>query len=643
MKTLLLNNLQQQAVICTRGPIIIKAGPGTGKTKTLTARIEYLITEKNIPPSSILALTFTRKAAAEMRERLSHLKELPTITTFHAFAYDILHKAGYDVEIISDQDRNEIIQTVIEKKKGKEGTKKDVREISLEISNFKNTFCHAEFISGSFSEEIPDQARNDPGENVLINKYNDQLKLRNKVDYDDLILMLYHEVNKENEKIGTLLTSIEHVLIDEFQDTNRLQYEVIKLFCKPQNLFVIGDPYQSIYSFRGADATIFDQIQTDFPAAVEVTLKDNYRSTKEIILASSALFPELMPLISHTKTQGSIRVVTTCDEYTEAHYILSIINKQVGGIDLLKTNNVSANSLRFSDIAVIYRTHHIGRTLQKIFLDSGIPFQVVGEESPYKKPSIAFMVHLLTYCVRQDDHSLQSILYSSEMKIPKKILRTIRSVQQERNISYHDAVRTTCGQEYVSSKDRNVLSTKVNNIKNIVKSLQNKKIVDVIHMLCEQFQIEQSIDLQQLVSCALQFDGSGGLKSLIQYVEYLEEHEFYDPRADKVTLMTMHAAKGLEFNTVCICGFENGSIPSKNSAEHLEEEKRLLYVALTRAKEQVCLTYPQQRNKEKRGMSIFSEYLSTCSRVEYIQDEAIEKRNKKLDKWKEKKSQLRLF
>lgn len=627
-----LNIEQQQAVTCINGPIIIKAGPGTGKTKTLTARIEHLITEKKAASSSILALTFTRKAAAEMKERLYHLERLPIITTFHAFAYDILKKAGYTFEIISDKDRNEIIHSLIEKGTGKEGSKKDMRDISLEISKYKNAF------------EIPsNSAGNNYDNSYFIEQYNDQLKLRNCVDYDDLILFLYKEVSLKNEKISMLLQDIQHILIDEFQDTNRLQYEIIKLFCKPENLFIIGDPYQSIYSFRGATADIFDLVKKDFPETMEIVLRDNYRSTQEIILTGASLFPEMIPLQSHQEGMGTVRIITTYDEYSEARYALQIINQHIGGIDLLTTESTESDTIRFSDVAVIYRNHYIGRALTRIFLDSGIPFQVVGEDSPYKKDDIAFISALLSYSLEKDDLSLEKVLYSSCLNIPKKLLRLIRRIQTEKSCNLHESIRHAAGQEYKTENKNNTLSTVIYKLKETVGLIKNKSIFKAIHMICEGYKIEQSLDLQQFLSCALQFEAKGGLRGFVEYLCYLEEHEFYDPRAEKVTLMTMHASKGLEFDTVCICGFEDGIIPSLKQGSDCEEEKRLLYVAITRAKKHLYLIYPQERHKEKKIISRFKNYLSTLKFVEAVEDEAITKMKKKIEKLNEKKSQMTLF
>ncbi|CAN5177680.1 DNA helicase PcrA [soil metagenome] len=620
-----LNTQQQKAIMTKCGPLIIKAGPGTGKTRTLTARIEYLIYSQNISASNILALTFTRKAATEMRKRLVHLTALPAITTFHAFAFDILKQTGHTFEIISERDRNEIIQAIIEKSKGKEISKKNTKELSLQISNYKNTYNNQ-----TYSDE-------------LVSQYDDQLKLRNLVDYDDLILILYKELQKKNEKIVECLKNITHVFIDEFQDTNKLQYEVIKLFCIPENLFVIGDPYQSIYGFRGADAAIFDEIKKDFSATIEITLEENYRSTKEIIHASSALFTEIIPLQAHNQSHGTINVVTTCDEYTEANYVLGIINKKVGGIDLLKTDNVDITTIRFSDIAVIYRNHHIGRKLQQIFLESGIPFQVIGEESPYAKPSIALVSNILAYSQIKESEILKAILYSTFLKIPSKILRTIRFIQYDKKVEYNKAVEIALGQEFLGAKDMTTLSTMINKFKKIFVVIKNEPISKAIHIICEQYAIEKSIDLQQYVSCAVQFEEKG-IAAFIAYLHYLEEYEFYDSRAEKVSLMTMHSSKGLEFDTVCICGFEEGTIPPVRAIkENLDEEKRLLYVAMTRAKRNLYLIYPQKRLKESHAISIFYSNLSTLTIVENVKDESIEKREKKQEKWKEKKSQMALF
>ena len=314
-------------------------------------------------------------------------------------------------------------------------------------------------------------------------------------------------------------------MVDEIQDSNRVQYEIIKKIGKTQHLFVIGDPYQSIYSFRGADTTIFNQIKRDFPQSTQIVLRDNYRSAKEIVQASSALFPENSHLRSYNLAVGTIQLTTTYDEYTEAEYILKIVNKKVGGVDLLKAEGVDHEEIRFSDIAVLYRTHHIGGRLQQAFMDSGIPFQVVGENSPYEKPQILFISNIITYCVIKDDIALQDLLYSPILKVPPRLLRVIRQLKAEKKCSYRESIDLALEQERGFKNKKIGLSTWFRELKTLILELSSKRLVETIHTICSHYQLENSIDLQQYISCALQFDAKGGAPASVKHLCYSKEHE----------------------------------------------------------------------------------------------------------------------
>lgn len=601
-----MNELQQKVVETTEGPVIINAGPGTGKTKTLTARIAYLINEKNIDPSCILAVTFTKKASSEMKERLALLlknRPLPMIITFHAFGYDLLKEKSESLKIINDQRRQEIVEELIATHKSFQHI--SLKEILLTISRIKNSDSNAE----------------DPESVEFVKLYSAQLENEQLIDFDDMLLKAYHLLKNDESHLEAIRDRYHYILVDEFQDTNDIQYQLIKLIAgRHKNIFIIGDPYQSIYSFRGASAEIFNTFKKDFPQYLEITLSQNYRSSSQIIAVSSHLFPGEISLEAMSQQRGKVCLIETLNEYTEADYIVRDIGKKVGGTDLLQSGDLKVGEdqgAHFCDFAVIYRTHRLSRVLQQKFDESGIPFQIVGEGSPYKQKEIQLINAALTYIHEPTSELLQRVI------------------------------------ELRKNHNKNTLSL-------LQQIPAHEKVSRLIELIIEVFKIEEQlenkpdkkINLKQFLSAMLQFDRyEDGLARCTSYISHLQDHEFYDENADKVTLLTMHAAKGLEFPYVYICGFEERLIPfiRQNGRDainrvstDLEEEKRLLYVAMTRAKKELYLLCAKMRNREKTDISRFQQLIS-CEDLKFIEDEATGKILKKREKEKIKKSQMKLF
>lgn len=623
-----LNSNQLQA-ITHDGTVMVIAGPGTGKTKTLTAKIEYLIDTKNINPQEILALTFTQKAAAEMKERLGDLKFLPYISTFHALAFDILKNIHESIEIITEKEKEELLQQISKKNKI---SNRESKNLALFISQFKN----------NLNEESL----------AIISEYNQLLKEKNLIDYDDLLFKLYELLKENNEKVVPYKNKFTHILVDEFQDTNNLQYQIIKLLLKNNNLFVIGDPFQSIYSFRGATEEIVGIFKTDFPQSTCISLDTNYRSCREIIQASSALFPKKTILKANTDGTGEVAAIKTINEYTEGEYIVEMINKKIGGTDLLKAGAIQEEKreTRFSDFAVIYRTHAIGRIIEQTFINSGIPYQIVGGITIYEQPEVVFISNLLQYINQKDSSYLKDLLYSPIISLNLKSKLKISRLFSENKKQILTILEHSIDQYIDSRKDIHMISTIVDWLKDIVVKAKNSKLIPLIHIIMEYSLLTEYIAqkkskdnyVRAFISTITQFnDKKNSIIQCCNYLKYLKEYEFYDPNCDKVTLLTLHAAKGLEFKYVFICGFEDGIIPFDRNNIDIEEEKRLLYVGMTRAKEGLYLLTALERNKK---VSVISRFYSEMSeKLTILEDEAIIKQTKQIKKWKEKKSQLKLF
>ncbi|HUS25957.1 MAG TPA: ATP-dependent helicase [Nevskiaceae bacterium] len=531
-----LNPEQLRAVEAPNGPVLIVAGPGTGKTKTLVARITHLI-EQGIPAEDILALTFTNKAAREMRERVGSTGA--QITTFHALCNSILTKLdGKKPLFVAEAERQQIIRTL---KKSQELKGLSVRELGLQISRAKNST----------------QASNDPALAKLITAYNAELQARNLCDFDDLLLRLYDHLQGAMPN-----TTYQAILVDEFQDTNGLQYELLKLLNSTDNLFVIGDPKQSIYGFRGASAGVFDRFKTDWPNATEIALTINYRSAPDIVALGNAIFSNATQLTPHQTQLGHVQVMQLLSEYSEARWIIAQVERAIGGSTMLKGSEHHAQDTgcTFRDFAVLYRSHATAKPLQRLLDESGIPFQVAGEGTPYQRPDIARILNALSYIAGKIEQPQLSGLTTTQAQI---LLDPLKTTQQ----TLPDLVQT---------------------------------IVKVLNVATD----DNRQDLQQLLNSLIRFKDAA---AYLEYVQTIAEQEFYDPLADAVTLLTIHAAKGLEFKHVFVIGANEGLLPHYRPGQqpNIDEERRLFYVAVTRAKQNLDILHAKTRGGKPARLSRF--------------------------------------
>lgn len=606
--------------------VLIIAGPGTGKTRTLTHKIVYLLEEKGVDVQEILALTFTKKAAAEMKDRLKAMvsgskalareqnsakqalrsrKRPPFIGTFHSLAFGILQDKGIEPRIATDKQLAEILRKICGNSFSKKVSLKsrgalNKKDLSRKISMFKIS-------DGRYFAEAKD----------LVDKYNTELEKRELMDYDDLLLKALMVAKKEDVKYS-------YILVDEFQDTNNIQYRLIKqLLDNKGQLLVIGDPKQSIYAFRGSNEEIFQKFKKDFAHAEKIVLERNYRSGTNIISSSSALFKDAIKLKADKKEKGAVKLVETYDQYSEADWILKEINEKVGGIDLNFAADVDLEkqSFSFADFAVVYRTHNLNRILEKKFYQFGIPFQVIGGRSLFEQKEIKFIITALYYLA-----SPTSMNRFIEVENPEESLVQLRGLG-------------------VVDDPVPIIKTKLDKL-----SVDNK-VSSLVKEVVDSFSLEEGLEgknialqnLKALAGSAVKYDKkAGGLEDFLNRIKYLEEHEYYDERADMVTLMTMHAAKGLEFPFVYIIGFEEGIIPHKKSIQEnkLDEEKRLLYVAMTRAEEELQLLHTQKRHGKTAAVSRFAKNIQDKN-VEKIEDEQIKLIKNRIEK--SKKRQLGLF
>lgn len=563
-----LNSEQRQAAAAADGPVSIVAGPGTGKTKTLVARIEHLL-GRGVHPEAILALTFTKKAAKEMQQRLDN--PAVRVTTFHALCFDLLKEhSGTAPTFITEPERRALIKA-LPRPAALKGL--SVRELGLHISRSKNG------------------VEADAAIQTFVTAYNAALTEQHLHDFDDLLLLVRDALRDDAVWRSAVQKRFAYLLIDEFQDTNALQYELLALLHSHNNVFVIGDPLQSIYAFRGASGDTFGQFWHDYPQATRLTLTINYRSAEHIVQLANAVFPDAPQLSAHSSHAGEVCVVEVLNEYSEAAWILAKIQKIIGGSDLLHAVSDDDNHAHrpLGDIAVLYRNRSAARVMQKVLQDSGIPVQIVGDGSPYDEPAVQSIVQLLA-----------------------KIADPTRAV----TIGGMTPLQAAAFAESFDATARP-------------------------HLIAEQaiakMGLQQTAALRQVTSTLY---GFADMTRAVAYFDALAAQDFYDPAADAVTLLTIHAAKGLEFGHVFVIAAEDGILPSKRGDD--AEERRLWYVALTRAKDYLAVTHAQRRGGEIATISRFIKELPTDT-LPHAVDQSLMSDQRRLQKRQAKRAQTSLF
>lgn len=624
MKLDTLNDMQQIAVKTTDGPLLVLAGAGSGKTRVLTTRIAYLVEELGIHPGHILAITFTNKAAKEMKERVIHMLgsigyEIQ-ISTFHSFGLSILRdnyeKLGYksNFTILDSDDSLTIIKKIM-KDNGYDIKEYNPKAIRSKISGAKNELVD--------SHEYDRIAATDFEEVVasVYKKYEHKLLINNSVDFDDLLTLpiilfrTYPEVLKQYQE------RYQYILIDEYQDTNQAQYILTKMIsAKYQNICVVGDDSQSIYSWRGANYKNILNFEKDFPASKTILLEQNYRSTKTILEAANDVIKnnkmkKEKNLWTENETGLKIKYHKASTEKDEAEYVIKQIYK-------LFDEGVSASS-----IAVLYRTNAQSRNMEEVLLKENIPYKVVGSFYFYNRKEIKDLISYMKLIYNTyDDASLERII-----NVPKRGigLKTIENLNQKallQGCALYDAIDSGKELEF----------------KKIIEELRMQagscSLTELVNLILEKTGIKKELEeedsmeadirlenLEEFKTITKNFEEKNGIISLeeflaeISLVSDIEEHK---ENNDVITLMTVHSAKGLEFDYVFIIGLEEGIFPHNNSlfeTEALEEERRLCYVAITRAKQGLYLI-----NARKRTIYGMDSYNAPSRFIEEINEDLLD-------------------
>ena len=592
-----LNEQQKKAVIQKDGAMLILAGAGSGKTKVLTTKIAYLISEYGVSPYNILAITFTNKASKEMQQRITSLigKSSITASTFHSFGVKIL-KENYDLLgykknfVILDSDDSLTLIKKLLKDLNYDPKMFSPYVIRNKISSNKNEFI--------LPSEYKKFVRNEEDDVVykVYQLYEETLKRNNSVDFDDLLILPIILFRQFSDVLERYQDRYKYIFIDEYQDTNHAQYLLTKMISdKYKNICVVGDNDQSIYAFRGANYKNILNFENDYKNCTVVMLEQNYRSKKIILEAANCVirnnkFRKDKNLWSDKEDGSLISLYQASDEKDEVNYIIGEIKKLLD------------KSIEKKDIAILYRTNAQSRVFEQEFLKQNIPFRIVGSFYFYSRKEIKdLLAYLRVIYNPNDDISLLRIINTPKRGIGNKTISELEFKASIENKSLFDCIVEGKAKEFKDiildlKNDLDKMSL-TDFIEDILNKTGLKKALEE-HSLEADIRLE---NLEEFKSVTKNFEDLTGVISLEDFlleVSLVSDIEEYKDDEDRITLMTVHAVKGLEFPYVFIAGLEEGIFPHRNSLnsnEELEEERRLMYVAITRAKEKLYLSWAKKR------------------------------------------------
>lgn len=595
-----LNDKQKEAVLYNDGPLLIIAGAGAGKTKTLTTKIAYLIEEKYATPYNVLAITFTNKAAKEMKDRLyamlGDIAKKIQVSTFHSFGLKLLREnfelLGYDRNfVIMDSDDSLTVVKKIIKDLGYDPKVYNPKAIRNKISSCKNEMISAKayerYAVSDYEQVI----------HKIYEKYEDKLYQNNSVDFDDLLLLPIKLFKENPDVLERYQDLYQYILIDEYQDTNQAQYILTKLISeKNRRITCVGDDSQSIYSFRGANYKNILNFEKDYPDAKTILLEQNYRSTSTILDAANQVIKNNSQrkdkkLWTDRGTGEKIKYYRAYNERDEAQYVIRKIKELVN------------KGTEYKDIAILYRTNAQSRVVEEEMLKENLPYRVIGSFYFYSRKEIKDLIAYLRLIHNSKDNiSLLRVINTPKRGIGLKTIENLTSKADEEGISIYDAINSGKELEF-----KNIIEK----LKIVAEDLTLTELIDKVldaSGMKKELESEQSLEsevrlenLEEFKSITKAFEEKEGLISLEDFlleISLISDVEEYKDDPNRISLMTVHSVKGLEFDNVFVIGMEEGIFPHMNSLMEnmaLEEERRLCYVAITRAKDNLHLVNARRR------------------------------------------------
>jgi len=607
----------------TDGPLLILAGAGSGKTRVLTHRIAYIISEKGVQPRNILAVTFTNKAAGEMRERVKHILgavgDRVWVSTFHSACVRILRnnitKLGYGENFVIYDDREQLgvikgAMAALNINEKLFAPKAIAGRIDQAKNHLLNSASYAAMAKDFFSERAA----------KVYAAYEEEMRKNNALDFNDLIMLTVRLFNEHPDILKSYQEQLRYIMVDEYQDTNHAQYKLIKMLASGhRNLCVVGDDDQSIYAWRGADISNILDFEKDYKDAVVIRLEQNYRSTKNIIKAAGEVVRRNTGRKGKTlwtdNPEGEpISYYSARDEHDEAAYVTREVEK-------LKVGALSETPLRYKDFAVFYRTNAQSRVMEDRLMRDGIPYTIVGGMRFYDRAEIKdILAYLKVIANPSDSIGLKRIINVPVRGIGDATVDKVEGHAAGRGITLYEAIgEVVSGQWSVASESLSKgpklkLKSFYEMMERLRKEAERAGIARLAQMILDEtgyikkLKEEKTEDalgrienLEEFITAAEEFDEKAEektLRSFLDQVALVSDVDEYEEATDRVTLMTLHAAKGLEFPVVFIIGMEDGLFPhsrTKDDPEGLEEERRLCYVGMTRAQQKLYLLNARER------------------------------------------------
>ena len=607
-----LNDKQQEAVEYMAGPLLILAGAGSGKTRVLTYKIAYLLEKEIVKPWQILAITFTNKAAKEMKERIEALVGQVSndmwLGTFHSVCVRILKREiellGYtrDFNIFDEIDKEKVIKEVMKKLNIDEKVY-PVGLIKSEISKakeaMKDEVAYQKDAMGDFrKEEIA----------KVYNMYQETLKKNNSIDFDDIIMLTVQLFLENPDRLLYYQNKFNYILVDEYQDTNKSQFLLISMLSSATgNICVVGDESQSIYGFRGADISNILNFEQEFPNAKIVKLEENYRSTQNILNAANEVIKNNKSKIdkqlwTQNEEGDKIEYKTLNNEYEEVEYVVDEID------DICRKEHEN-----YSNFAVLFRTNAQARVLEEVFMKAGTPYKLIGGIKFYARKEIKDIISYLKLIQNTNDNiALKRIINEPKRGIGNTALDKLDALSSERGLSIFEFIQDS--NNLIGFRSAGNIMEFRDMINDLIKEKDKIKVSELIKKTLKDSGYEDMLNsegtketeirfdnLMEFIGVAIEFENENAENSLGDFLDSIalvSDVDNLDESTDAVTLMTMHSAKGLEFDNVFLVGMEEGLFPSKRSIEEdaqTEEERRLCYVAITRAKKHLFITNTKKR------------------------------------------------
>ena len=617
----LLNEEQYNAVVCTEGPVLVSAGAGSGKTRLLTYRIAYLITECKVPAQKILAITFTNKAANEMKERIQKIApdgELVTVSTFHSFCARMLRSYSSFIPnykenftIYSENDTSKLMKDIFKQMNITDENIKD--EFKHNISILKNDNISIEEYVKIFKYD-----RNIVDFEKFYRTYQSELVKNNAMDFDDLLINFYNLISTNQDVLKSIQNKYTYFSVDEFQDTNQIQYDIVKLLAqKTRNILIVGDEDQSIYGWRGANIDNIFNFTKDFPEAKIFKLEQNYRSTKKILDRANLI-------IKNNRNRLEKKLYTDNEEGTDVFYYQAMSETDEADFVVQSIIRSHNDGVPYNEMAILMRLNALSRTFEEKMLNYNIPHVMYNGFKFFERAEIKSVLAYLTAIVNPSD----DISFARIINFPKRGIGET-SVEKLLEISAKDRIPL---KEVVMNYEKEILSTplkdKLKDLKALFLDLQEN--IDKLGMyefftyMLEKTNILKSFDLENeqdyerylnvgsLVNSVREFEEVNQGATIVDYLQSVTLSSAMDSDDGKgVVIATVHGAKGLEFDNVYIVGCEEKIFPiSRNDSEDIEEERRLMYVAITRAKKNLVLTSSSSRYLYgRREYSVKSRFL----------------------------------